>query len=146
MPRICPAREAEVAQHAEFAPAREHDSAEARREPEEAHHHRYGLHRVGDGEAAIEDAQRHFADLARLGDVELLAARQCAQRGDHLGGRRAGRAIAHRRSPSGLRQRYVVGAVDKHGAVLARIVAEHPGHQHRVALVREARGAPGANP
>ena len=79
-----------MAQHAEFAPPREHDRAEARREPEQPDQHRHGFHRVGNGEAAIEDAQRNLADLARLGDVELLAARERAERLHHGGGRCAG--------------------------------------------------------
>ena len=50
------AGEAEMAQHAELSPAREHHGAEAGREAEQADEHGDGLHRVSDGEAAVEDA------------------------------------------------------------------------------------------
>ena len=61
-----------MAQHAEFAPARS-TIAPRLDGAEQADHHGDRFHRVGHGETAIEDAQRNFADLARLGHVELRA-------------------------------------------------------------------------
>jgi len=83
--------EAEVAQHAELAPPREHDGAEAGREPEQADQHRHGLHRIGDGEAAVEDAQRQLPDLPRRGEVDPGGSGQRADRVHRLGRRRARR-------------------------------------------------------
>ena len=132
------ARQPEVAQHAELAPAREHHGAEARRQAEEADQHRDRFHGIGDGEAAVEDAQRDVADLARVGDLERLAAGKRAQRAHQLGRARAGRepcgAIVH---PVVAGEPHVFRAVDEEGAVLARVVAENADDTQTIAAAAQ---------
>ena len=132
-----PARKAEVAQHAELAPAREHHCAEARRQPKEPHQHRHRLHRISHGKAAIEDAQRQRADLAGIGHVELFAARQRLQRLHQRRRRRArrepDRGVVH---PPIAGELGIVRAVYEDRAVLAGVVSEHAGHGERVAAAQ----------
>src|SRR5882762_488852 len=107
-------------------PASEHDGAEAGREPEQADQHRHGLHRIGDGEAAVENAQRELPDLARRAEVDPGAAGQRADRVHGLRRRRARREPQRRvvHAPVA-RERGVIGAVDENRAVLAGVIAEH---------------------
>ena len=127
-----------MAQHAELAPASEDHRAQAGRKPKKAHQHRDRLHRVGHGEAAIEDAQRQVADLAGVGHVEFVAAGQRAQRFHHRRRRRARReperAVVH--APVAGEPRVVV-AIDEDRAVLAGIVAEHAGDREWIAPAQQ---------
>ena len=71
-------RQAEVDEQAELLAPRQHLRREARRDAEQADRDRHRLQPVGDGEAAVEDAQRRGADLARRRELEqrrVVAAR-----------------------------------------------------------------------
>ena len=61
----CAPRQAEVREQAELLAPRQHLRREAGGDAEQADRDRHRLQPVGDGEAAVEDAQRGRADLAR---------------------------------------------------------------------------------
>ena len=118
-------RHSEVAQHAELAPPREHQRAEARGEPEEADDHSHRLERIGHREGAIEDLERDFADLSGAGDLEVRRARDA-----RLDLARHARRVRARREPQcrvvgvGVaRMAQVLVALDQHRALLARVIA-----------------------
>ncbi len=124
-----------MAQHAELSPPREHDGAEAGRESEQADQHRHCLHRIGDGEAAVENAQRQLPDLARGAKVDPGAAGQRADRVHGLRRRRARREPQRRVVHAPVAgERSVIGAVDENRAVLAGVIAEHSRNHQRDAL------------
>ena len=70
----------EVREQAELLAPRQHLRREARGDAEQADRDRHRLQPVGDGEAAVEDAQRDGADLARRGEFEQRLAGQLAAR------------------------------------------------------------------
>ena len=128
-----PPRHAEVAQHAELAPAREDERAERRRESREADHDRHREQRIRHRERAIEDAQRERADLARRGKRE---ARSIGKRGiDALAQLRRGRVLREPdRDVGGIvvaGHRDVGRTRDHDRPLLARVVAPHARHDER---------------
>ena len=94
----------------------------------QADHHRHRLHQVGDEEGAVEDLQADRADLARQRDGDVLGAEALAQRLCHRrrsgAGREQQRSVVH---PVVTGEGDVVTALDQRGAVLAGVVAPHPG-------------------
>jgi hypothetical protein len=84
------ARQAQVRQQAELLAPRQHLRAEARGNAEQADGDGHRLQPVGDGKAAVEDAQRH-ADFAGRGDLHQVgvAARALAPARARVPARRA---------------------------------------------------------
>ena len=72
-------RQAEVGEQAELLAPRQHLRREARGDAEQADRDRHRLQPVGDGEAAVEDAQRRRADLARRRELEQASRRSRAR-------------------------------------------------------------------
>ena len=125
-----PPREAEVAQQAELLAPRQHLGRQARGNADKADDDGHRLQVVGDGKAAVEDAQRSLAQLAGGGEVQhRRVGQQRAQRRHHASGLGAGcepqRQVGEARVPGDLP---VVRALHRHRAELARKVAVHAAH------------------
>jgi len=97
-----PPGQAQVGQQPKLALARQHLRAEACRHAEQANADGHRLQPVGDGEAAVEDAQRNGADLAGRGKCQPIGR---ALVGGQLAHRVLHRLFAH---PVGQIQRQVV--------------------------------------
>ena len=125
-----PPRDADVPQHAELAPPREHQRAERRRQADQAERDRGRLQRIGHRERAVEDAQRHGTDVAGRRERRARRPRQRAPRVRAARRRRGASGIEDQR---GIVRRGVAGqlriqrAVDDDRALLPRIVAPHAG-------------------
>ena len=119
---------ADVAQHAELAPACQHQRAEAGRQAGQTEQHRHGLQRIGHREGAIENRQRGGADFPRCGDIQCCRPRQVTQGLAQWRKRRtrcqpeaglAGAGITPQAQP--------VGARHQQRALLPGVIAPHPG-------------------
>ena len=65
------ARHAHMAQHAELAHPRQHLRRKTRRHPDQADDDGNGFQRIGNGETAIENGQRHGPHLRRAAELRL---------------------------------------------------------------------------
>ena len=154
-----PAREAQVREQAELLAPRQHLRAEAGGDAEQADADRHRLQPVGDGEAAVEDAQRRLR-ASRAAEANsssgAAGAGGLAQRLLHLR-RVARRARARQLQVVDARvagEALVVAAVQQHGAGLPHVVAPDAGDDEAAAACRgrqperrvqlRQRGCPGA--
>ena len=147
---ICAPRQPEVREQPELLAPRQHLRREAGGDAEQADRDRHRLQPVGDGEAAVEDAQRRRPDLARRRELEQRAVvaelvGEPAQARLDLAGRRSGlEPERHVVDAPVAGEALPVAGVEHDRAVLARVVAPDAAHEHRLARCRPAAAAASA--